>query len=149
MKATTLKKKSWHFWLADKGHHNLKFILSYKEKVDLCQYIRWVIFGAFLVTLASIGILILSMALLLVTYYDVEWIFNSMIAGHFVSLEPLGIFMLSVWCVVLFLLSVALFQDYKQKHGGNERKPLISDDAFVKIAYRKFKDKTCSYVEFE
>lgn len=150
MKSTKLKKNSWHYWLAYKGNDDLKFLttMKYTEKIDLCQYIRWVIYGIIRVTFISIALLIFGVITFVGTYDDIMWFYGAIANGHFEKLPIFGLLTLVEYSVVLLLVCMSLVIDYQQKH-RIDRKPLISDDAFVKIAYRKWKDKTCSFVEFE
>ncbi len=64
MKSFTLKKKSWHYWLAEHGG------LNALHSTDICTYIRAVIWGAVggacqLVLLTAAAVLVVGLALIL------------------------------------------------------------------------------------
>ncbi len=131
MKTYTLKRNSWHYWLAD-------FADKVDTDTDICTYIRKVFQGVF-------ALLILIVACTAVAAFIGTGVWNILNVLFFTaSLNPAGIIFISVF---LGAVLVGLNEYYKNKrtHGSVEHK----EPGFVSLAYRKFKDKTCFRIRIE
>lgn len=154
MKAITLKKNSWHYWLATN-------IGDYKEyQKDFCAYVRSVLFsiiaGAFIVALfGSIGLFILYAigreVYALYTCVISGWIGISTVCsyGKFEDATT-GAFAGLAVCAAILAVIVLLYKRKerirKEIYAGRRKMP---EPSFVALAYRSLKEKTCFRVEFQ
>lgn len=132
MKSYKLKKDSWHYWLASFGDEYRVYRLD-----DICGYIRAVIHGAFLLLLMGIIISILG--------GTSAFALGNLFSWLFLGYELSGVTVIYS-AVITGLIGAAIviisIEHLKEKSDRN-------NPGFVRLAYRKFKDKTCSKVEFE
>ena len=137
MKEFELKKNSWHYKLVTVGSPEKIGELEYG--VDLCKYIWMVIWAA---CMWAIMIWLFAGLCYAVgfSWYSVfnYFAFGEMISeGAFVTLVGQGI--------ILAMFGVlALYVWYKEREVYSKREP-----GFVVLSYRKFKDKTCSRINFK
>jgi hypothetical protein len=138
MKSFKLNVKSWHGWLYNFGRDWDR--LRPGESVDLCSYIRGVFFHSLLV-------LFLGGALSLMVFGSIAAfanVFSWLFLGYI--LEPAAVVVVGIYASIGAL---AAFLHYKQKRDeANYDKPK-PPPGFVKLAYSKFKEKTCAMIEFE
>lgn len=134
MKEYTFSKDSWHYKMCAWGNNDFKYEAQH---MDMCEYIRCVISKMF--TLACGCVLLAAFAgLLLLSWYDLfAWFFfNKEMFGH-------SIVMLGIQAGIVGLIGFAyVHMWYKEKHD-------TENPGLVVLAYRKFKDKTCSRVNFK
>lgn len=142
----TLNKKSWHFWLATKAGP-----MSYYQgkQVDICSYIRNVLtgLGSLMLLIISIGGLI---GFYLVGAYEfIVWALENGMSGSPPDISFLFLFVNIVAAAIAFglalLYACGKVYDYKQmKAAEPEQQP-----SFISLAYRKWKEKNCFWVEFK
>lgn len=139
----TLKSDSWHYWIANFAERRVTTSGS-----DICSYTRafiagmiWFLIVAFLSTTLSIWAL--------VSIVDIG---NWLIFGGY--LPPYSqVFGLVVVAMAGILGTVAgIMYTKDQIHERSLRNIEANRDkppSFVKLAYRKFKDKTCFKINFQ
>lgn len=137
MKEFNLKKDSWHYKLVTFGDPDSKLKLEYGT--DICAYIRMVIKSTLLWGfIATLSLIIISGVLH--SLYDIALF---LFFGK-ETLENGSVIFLSVLAILSgFFGAVALRAWFEVNR--DETKP----PSFVTLAYRKFKDKTCSRINFE
>lgn len=141
----TLNKKSWHFWLATKVGP-----MSYYpgKQVNICSYIRNVLagLGALILTIISFGGLI---GLYFLGGYElIVWALENGMSGSPPDISFLFLFINIIAAAIAFgivlLYTCGKIHDYKQmKAAEPERQP-----SFISLAFRKWKEKKCFFVEF-
>lgn len=132
MKAYTLKKNSWHYWLAKKGG-------LWGNETDICDYIRKVLKGILVVFFVSLAIPVILFIIGSGAWNIFAYLFLGVKLNLFarVTITVLG-------AIVSFFMLVGFGVMYSKIHDK------ISDNpGFVTLSYRKFKDKTCALVRFE
>lgn len=154
MKSITLKKNSWHYWLATN-------IGDYKEyQNDFCAYVRSVLFsiiaGALIVTtFGGIGLFILY-----VIGREVHALFTCVISGWFGistvcsygKFEEAATSFLVGLAICAAIIAVIVFsckrkeRIRKEIYAGRRKMP---EPSFITLAYRSLKEKTCFRVEFQ
>lgn len=137
----TLKEKSWHMWLANFGGTRIG---SYERRcgTDICSYIRAVFWG-------SMALLALTMACLAFATMIGATLYNyySIIFNGFEEVWGVTVLVtLVLFCLAFITLGVYLQEKYKEWRWKNPVKS--KPPGFTKLAYRKFKDKTCFKVNF-
>ena len=135
MKEYTFSKDSWHYKMCALGDADFKYKA---QNMDMCEYIR-VVIGK-MITLALGSILLLALVgLLLLSWYDlVAWLFFD------AEIHKSSIPMFIVQGGLLMFVGLIAIKVYLEK-----REESGEDPSFVTVAYRKFKDKTCSRVSFK
>jgi hypothetical protein len=134
MKAYNLSKESWHFRLANFGARRI-----YPEDgSDICEYIRAMVGGTFLLALSIAGA-ILGASWVGFSVYNLYEI--AIGAGVLEIYTALLLFLLGA--LALFI-SVAVVVDWFHNRPD---KPEV-EPGFAKLAYRKFKNKTCFRLDF-
>ena len=127
MKTFELKKKSWHYWIANFGEERVY------ESTDICSYIRYVIKGGLLFLLvASVGIFLGGSLL-----FSIGNLFGWLFLGY--ELEKVTFTTFSV--IILFGALIGFFLG---KEAIEQSEP-----GFVRLAYRSWKDKFCAKVELK
>lgn len=136
----TLKKDSWHYWIANYGEKRVR--PEWDEGNDICSYTR-----AFLK-----GLMWLVVSVGFVAAFTV-WVCASLWnLGEFffygAKLEIWTNFFLAMLTIFgLLMASLAIKIKYEQYR---DSRPVVEKPpGFVKLAYRKFKDKTCFRLNFE
>ena len=119
--ATKMKTNSWH-------HKLNTFADEYfyrHDYRDFCSY--------FWITMASLfKIATLSMIAFLVSY-----IFSCFIIFQWKAV---------LTCVAFFAICILIF-GYANQH--TKKQPKYKEPGFIKLSYRKFRDKTCHKIEWE
>lgn len=134
MKAFNLSKDSWHFYIANFG----KKRIWVEDGSDICEYTRAVFGGMFLFLLAGLAIC-LGIAWVAVSLYN---IYDIMFNGA--EFLPTTVMLLGLIGAGGLLVGVAVVVDwYHNLPDKPEPEP-----GFVKLAYRKFKNKTCFRLDF-
>lgn len=132
----TLRSNSWHFHLANFCAVN---DIHPNDNVNICEYIRRVFRGILLV--CFMGILVF--AILFDTIYSIANVFSVMFLDGY-EMQP-------VTYVTLFLYSMVgymAYKDHRENIARNRTEP-ETPPGFLKLAYRKFKEKTCFIVSFK
>ena len=132
MKTYKLKKDSWHYWLASFGDdwrmHNVD---------DICSYIRAMIVGLFQLLFVAVVISAIGGAIL----YSIGNLFSWLFLGYQLSQLTIMVFALLVGIIgTAIVISVI---------EASKNTVKTTEPGFVRLAYRRFKQKTCSLVEFE
>lgn len=141
----TLKKDSWHYWVANFAERRVR--PEYDEGCDICSYTCAFFGGLFWLTLVTTLTTMLSIWAL-VSLVDLG---NWVIFGGY--LPPYAqVFGIVVIVVPMFLGLIAFIaflrhkaEEQREKYINAPRPP----PGFVKLAYRKFKDKTCFKLKFQ
>jgi hypothetical protein len=135
MKAFTLSNTAWHFRLANYGATRIWV----EDGSDICEYTRAVFAGSFLLLLAVIAgaLATVWVGLSLFNLYEV--------AVGAAMLELHTALFLFVMGIIGFFIGVAVLADW---YNSRPEKPPV-EPGFVKLAYRKFKNKTCVRLEFK
>lgn len=128
MKTFELKKKSWHYWLANFGD------LRVGTNTDICSYIRCVIWGAFWLLVAAGAGAFLSGCVLFAIGNLFSWLF----LGYELSNMTVGVFTV---LSALFLTGLAFVS-----REAIAEKMSKSEPGFVRLAYRSWKDKFCARI---
>ena len=140
MKHYTLSNKSWHFWLSNVGVRRV----WPEDDLDICTYIRYVIAG----TLALIATTVLLLAVAIFFLYGYVtgaiWFYECITTGVWGFPNPIA-FM--TFCSTLILGLTAAYFELTRKieaWSNDYRHPEIQKNpSFIKLAYNKFKSKTC------
>jgi hypothetical protein len=146
-----IKHNSWHMWLANVGVDNYGKLRP-GETIDICQYIRLVLFG-----------LIKAIGATLIIILFVSWVsfsIGNLIGWLFMdyAIEPIAVIVWITFGVLGAITTMShliiTYDRYQNKRywakiykeGGvlPEVKP-----SFLSLAYRKFKDKTCFKLEIK
>ena len=137
MKAFVLDSNSWHFKLAN---FNERRIWS-DEETDICEYSRAVMAGALTLIFLIIGAILLAVWIG-ASLYNI-YTFNAEDA----KLEVWTFIFISITSGLLFSLGIVAIKVWLENRpvkDGPEEEP-----GFIKLAYRKVKDKTCARIEFK
>lgn len=132
MKAYKLKKDSWHYWLASFGDE-----LRMYNVTDICAYIRAMLAGLMQLIFVSIIALILGGGTLITIVNLFGWLFLGQ------ELYQITVIFTTVFIAVITLIVIAAIIAFTKERTDN------TEPGFVRLSYRKFKEKTCSLVEFE
>jgi hypothetical protein len=138
MKEFTLKRDSWHYKLVTFGDRESETKLKYE--VDMCEYV-WMVIRSFALW-AFFAVVAVSLAFgVIQSLYDlVQYIFfgkEFIEKGTVVFLVFMVGFAVFAGIIVFLAWRETVVNDLDYKPG------------FVTLAYRKFKDKTCSRINFE
>ena len=137
MKAFVLDSDSWHFKLANYGTRRIWS----DEPTDICEYTRAVFSGA--TTFVALGLFCIFIATWVgASLYN---IFELVFLGSEQVYPWTGIFIGLVIALILGV-SYGAFKAWREEQRMNEPEP---EPGFVKLTYRKFKDKTCARIEFK
>ena len=138
MKSFKLNVKSWHGWLYNFGRDWDR--LRPGESVDLCSYISGVFFHSLLVLFLGCTASLLMFGSVAAFANVFSWLFLGYI------LEPAAPVVVGIYATIATL---ATFLHYKQKYDEAIYNKPKSPPGFVKLTYKKFKEKTCAMIEFE
>ena len=131
MKTFELKKKSWHYFLANFGSERVY------SHTDICAYIRYVIYGTFwFIIMGGAGAFFSGCVL-----FSIGNLFSWLFLGYELEKMTVGVFtMFSAFFMMgLFLVGKDTIQ-HKMRDG---------EPGFVRLAYRSWKDKFCAKVELK
>lgn len=131
MKSYKLKKSSWHYKIANFGGQRVF------DSTNICDYSRSVLIGG----ISFLFVTTLVTLLLSITAYAISniigWLFFDYILGDIAK----GF--ITVIIAGLAGMLPGLFYIYFKE------KVETTEPGFTRLAYRKFKEKTCSLVEFQ
>jgi hypothetical protein len=135
MKEFTLSKNSWHYKLANFGMGG--GILRVDDETDICSYIRAFLVGTFIFTFVASVFAMLG-----------GWVAFSVynIIGYFAWGMEIASY---VW--VLVLIVGGLFSGVASVAGGVALREKLdnTESGFIRLAYQKFKNKTCVKIKLE
>lgn len=134
MKTYTLKRNSWHYWLAKKGG-------LWEHDTDICTYIRKVINGTIKMLAMCVAAAVSGVVVILGTVNLVSAIFYG------VTLNPVGVIVIGVLVAMVLIFSAFVYVEKilpRLRRNHIEKEP-----GFITLAYHKFKDKTCVRVRIE
>lgn len=135
MKQYVLKKDSWHFKIANFDQGNARYC------EDICEYIK-----AFFVGLSKI-ILLSSLATLLAGgfLYGFGNIIGWWLFGY--TLHPSSVVPPIVLLFLLIFVATMKLKEYLINRPVSSE--VDKEPGFVRLAYHKFKDKTCARIVLE
>lgn len=138
MKTLKLNKNSWHYKMV---HRHDRFFDEYD--LDICSYMRKVIYGVFMYILATLIVTFAATAgsiLIIETILSIAFgIYYGM--DLFSEIGAAGILLLFVGVIAYMVFSTI-------KMLTNRVDTAIKHDGFVKNAYKSYKEKFCARVEF-
>lgn len=145
----TLKADSWHFRLANSAD---SFLIK-EDEVDFCEYF-WLVFKGAIVNLSVCMMVLISVVLSCALVGDfLAWVVAC--AVMFSYIEP------EVFAGILSVILTGGIAAYLSINVGNwinkglsymnksYKEEVESPPGFIKVAYRKIKDKTCFKIDFE
>ena len=132
MKTYTLKKDSWHYWLASFGDE-----LRMYSVYDICSYIRAMLVGSFQLLFVAVVVCLIGGAVL----FSIGNLFSWLFLGYQLSQLTLMFFALLAGLIGAGII-IAFIE-------ASKNRVKTTEPGFVRLAYRRFKEKTCSLVEFE
>jgi len=150
MKTETVNVNSWHYRLATTYGPQSKYELEYGD-ANLCSYIRSVIVGLLITLLITIVGIMASFAFILV---PVIYIAASILEiGVHLPFDEYLVFIL-LELVIISIIGVFWFFEsnthrkvfygiQKVTQASGVAKVIPETPSFMKLAYRKFKEKTC------
>ena len=139
MKTYTLKKDSWHYWLASFGDE-----LRMYSVYDICSYIRAMLVGSFQLLFVTVVVLFVTVVVCLIggaILYSIGNLFSWLFLGYQLSQLTLMFFALLAGLIGAGII-IAFIE-------ASKNRVKTTEPGFVRLAYRRFKEKTCSLVEFE
>ena len=150
MKAFTLKENSWHFWLVNFGGTRIKASWG---STDICEYTRSFLKGLFWFIIAGLAICAVS------TYVVASLVnlFATMFLGYIIAPWTIS-FLMIIGAIGLAACAVRLSEIMSDRREEKYRKMLElrasgewvePEPGFLKLMYRKFKDKTCVRIVIE
>lgn len=137
MKSFVLDCNSWHFRLANFGNRRIWS----DEETDICEYTRAVMSGTFLLFGAALGTM-LGILWVGASFYNIYTFF-----AEDAKIEAWTLILLMFSGGILLASGIILFREWWKSRpvkDGPEKEP-----GFIKLAYRKVKDKTCARIEFK
>lgn len=150
MKAFTLKENSWHFWLVNFGGKRIK--ASWGE-TDICEYTRCFLKGLFWFIIASLAIGAIS-AYVVASLVN---LFATMFLGYILAPWTISFLMIIgaiglAWVAISVseILSLRREEQYRKIRELKDKGEWVPPEpGFLKLMYRKFKDKTCVRIKIE
>ena len=131
MKTFELKRKSWHYWLANFAEERVWL------HADICSYIRSVLVGTFWFSVMAFTASVVAGFVLYAFGNLFSWLFLGYQLSDVTTIVFSTIFGLLL--VFVFLISGEKIH-YKLRD---------SEPGFARLAYRSWKDKFCAKVEFK
>lgn len=141
MKEFVLKEKSWHHKLATFGSYQWEKEHLVSQGSDICTYIRMVLIGLFKITLIAAIFGGLSIWFVIGIYDTIQFLFYKTGFTAFSATFMAAVFVSSI--LGSFIFVAEKIKKRKQQYVQPK------DPTFMTLAYRKFKDKTCSKVVFK
>jgi len=136
-----IKKNSWHYKLANFGSKRV----WEGDSLNFCEYFWSVMFGGIQLTII-LALIVLVFGIFGCSLYDIGlWIFE----GY--PLSPLGRAFLTVMSAFTLAFSIVFYVKYRYEYRlQNPYEPKEpKEPGFFKLAYRKWKEKTCFIVKVE
>lgn len=132
MKTYNMDKNSWHYRL-------VQYTLGGQGSMDICTYIRKV-FLAFIASLIMISLIVISTVVVGIGLFGIG---AAIYMGDISRINPASVLDLAVVAVFLCIKLQQMVED-KQKNT-----PKTESTSFIRLAYKKFKSKTCFMVDFK
>lgn len=151
MKEFTLNANAWHFRLANYGQTRIDdYDVEYG--MDICTYVRAVLRGL-LSVLFTVVITVGLTAWVGYSIYDIYQI----IAGGPKEVSPGTAIFVAVIAAIIIAGTMAVLgvtvreATYRYRDYSRDKQTTCKENqpGFIKLAYRKFKDKTCFKIKFE
>jgi len=154
MNSIKFKKESWHVFLVEMF---TPWTINGSRPINICQYMRWVAFGAIWGTIVAVVATIIASLLISVivggSIFDVLWLLGKV---HFHEksqsfLETCGLVfttMLFLTVGIITILGLLKLPRIISRWWYNI-KPEPKPSGFIHTAYRSWKDKVCFQVKFE
>lgn len=137
----TFSYKSWHYWLATNFAH---YRPNDTGQMNICSYMRSVIGGLMAFVFVSVFCTGVAFALVSGLYHFLGYIFGYIHRSATIY-EGVGMVLLLIGLVVV---SAFYIRDTYDKWQQN-RRPAAKSPGFIKTAYRSWKEKTCTLIEFK
>lgn len=139
MKEYTFKENSWHMRVANFGVRRI----YPRYGTDICEYIQAFIAGAFVALMSFVFVCLMIMWTGAAVYDIVQSILHG---GKLTYPAFMFVFLVGGLAVTLGLIAGII---YLRDRYQNMPKSELAEPGFVKLAYRKFKHKTCVKIKFE
>lgn len=138
----TLKKKSWHLWLANFGS---KRIGNYEMHcgTDICHYLRQMMWGTMTLLAAAFGVFMLT-AWIGASAHNIYELIVGLETELWLGTFALGLLVSCFVLIIAYAYMLEKYKNYRMNHPKPKKQPGI-----VKLSYRKFKDKTCFRINFK
>jgi hypothetical protein len=139
-----LNTNSWHFWLANFAH---KRVSTYGS--DICSYTRAVLLGLFWLVIYGSATIFFVVGTGVALYDGYQFFMEG------IKVSLLAEVMIMLWGIVFCLMATLLFTYGIVEHAIPAVQRACSSVAtpnkpsFLRLAYRKFKDKTCFQIKFK
>lgn len=145
MQTLKLKKKSWHYWLATEfGNYK-----DHDTSVGFCGYCFEVAWGMGMLAIVAYFVGILGFALYDGGQYALLWSLNRFFHTSFKLHITEGGAVLSSVIVGFAALVGMIFAIVTLNDRYEDSKPYKASKSFIVNAFRTFRSKTCTKVEFE
>lgn len=136
MKPFELSTNSWHYKLANFGDRRAGY-----DEDDICSYTRAVLAGGFWFLVTALFLIGMGSFYVFAVMNFLGWMF----LGYF--LEPATVLLLGF--TVALIVSVAGAVMYREWNDNRVDEPSDAEPGFIRLAYRRFKEKTCARVVFK
>lgn len=136
MKTFEFSKDSWHYKIVDTWDSRLT---RWTDNVDLCEYVRALIFAMILYGF----ICAMALTLVFANLYMIANTFSFLFLGY--VLDPFTVIVGITEIVMGSLVGFILWNEKRKLHEiENPSKP-----GFIGLAYRGWKEKFCARIEFK
>lgn len=132
MKEFVLKKNSWHYKIANFMHGNADCCY------DICSYTRRFFIGLFFMVFVTTALILIGGVVL----FGIGNIFGWLFLGY--QFNPISSIVPGLALGVVLIVAIEKIKNLYQNKIISKKEP-----GFVGLAYRKFKDKTCTRIKFE
>jgi len=143
MKTLTLSRNSWHYYMATKfGGINGRY------NTNLCKYLREVLIGTLMATLAFIFLAIVAFAIVcgaIVAFTNVFGYIDPLPD----SLIVVGIIVNVCIVISACYLSIGFLYDLIRTKLVKNTLDEDAPDSFLKVVYRTWRYKICVYIDFK
>ncbi len=137
----TFNRNSWHYWIATKWGD----LYVAEQRSDICYYLRQVVLGIFKMIFSGLAATLFGTMMLSGLFHFIG-VLLGLIHRPAVGYEVAGIAMVGA---IVAIVGIAWLRDkylnWKVKQYGTGPKA----PSFIKTAYRSWKDKVCTLIEFK
>ena len=135
-----INKKSWHYRLATAYGP----MSTYRDELDICRYIRSVLIGSLIACIVASG---LGSAIASISVFVMHVL---MLDGNIEDpIAVAGLFLVIILVTILSVVAATEVKEYVERNYVFKKKEAtLKKPGLLKMAYRRFKEKTCFYVEF-
>jgi hypothetical protein len=144
MENCTLKRKSWHYRLADLASPTN---LNWYTQINFCTYARYVVTGVLLSIVLAVVAVLAGVGIVTLVSACVLWMYNMVVAGAL--LAPIGDAFIGL--VILVLVGIVFGTHAINKHRAKRAARPKSDaqPGFFGLLVTKIKTKTCFKINLE